>query len=269
MRTELVAPRTILFPVDLSPHSRSAAGLVGTLAETFNSRIVVLHILGAITHPFDMLAQGMIETRSRAELAREKVADCIQEVLPKSRCEIRVEEGEPAAVIVRTAADSDADLICMPARGHGPFRKFLLGSTVAKVLNDAAVPLLTGVHLDQPDGVRTLDIRKVVCAYSPHARGEVALRAALLVSDVFGAKLTVAHALETHSREEIESLVKGTAGERAEVIMSTGDPAHVVSRIAEGADLVVIGRTAPGPLGRLRAQSYAIVRESPCPVLSV
>ena len=269
MRTELVPPRTILLPVDLSPHSRGAAALVSMLAQRFNSRVVVLYALEPVSHPFELLSEGMLETRSRAELAREKVRACIQEVLPEGRSEIRVEEGEPAAVIVRVAEESDADLICMPTRGHGPFRKFLLGSTTGKVLNDAPVPVLTGVHLDKPAGDRPLEIRNVVCAFSPDQRGEVALRAALMVRDVFGAKLTVAHALETHSRQHIESVVRPMVGGQAEVIIDTGDPGHVVSRIAAGADLVIIGRTAPGPLGRLRARSYAIVRESVCPVLSV
>jgi nucleotide-binding universal stress UspA family protein len=269
MRIELSHPRTIVFPVDLSPHSRGAAALVSLLAQRFEARVVVLYALEPLSHPFEMFSGDMFETRSRAEVAREKVQACIQEVLPELRSEIRVEEGEPAAVITRIAQESDAELICMPTRGHGAFRKFLLGSTTGKVLNDAPVPVLTGVHLDRPAVNRTLDIRKVVCAFSPDQRGEVALRAALLVSGVFGAKLTVAHALETHSREQIDSSINALVGGRAEVIIDTGNPAHVVSRIAEGADLVVIGRTAPGPLGRLRAQSYAIVRESPCPVLSV
>jgi nucleotide-binding universal stress UspA family protein len=34
------------------------------------------------------------------------------------------------------------------------------------------------------------------------------------------------------------------------------------------ADLLVIGRAAKG-LGRLRSNAYALIRESPCPVLSV
>jgi nucleotide-binding universal stress UspA family protein len=269
MGTELVPPRTIVFPVDLSPHSRGAAALVSMLAQRFSSRVIVLHALEPIGHPFEMLSGGMLETRSRAEVAHEKVAACIQEALPGLHSEIRIEEGEPAAVIVRVAEEADAGLICMPTRGHGSFRKFLLGSTAAKVLNDAPVPVLTGAHLDRPGGHGTLEIRNVVCAFSPDPRGELALRASLLVSDVFGAKLKVVHALEAHSREQVEAAITAMAGERAEVIIDHGAPAQVVSRRSEGADLVIIGRTAPGPLGRLRAQSYAIVRESPCPVLSV
>jgi nucleotide-binding universal stress UspA family protein len=269
MRTELVQPRTIVFPIDLSAHSRGAAALVSSLARRFDSRVVVVYALEPVDHPFELLSGGMFETRSRAEIARAEVEACAKDVLPGNRYEIRVEEGESAAVIVRVAAESDADLICMSTRGHGPFRKFLLGSTTGKVLNDAPVPVLTGVHLDKPDSGQSLEIRNLVCAFSPDPRGEMALRAAVLLRDVFGAKLTVAHALEKHSREQIESSVNAIVGGQAQVVIESGHPAHVVSKVAEGADLVVIGRTAPGPLGRLRAQSYAIVRESPCPVLSV
>lgn len=268
MRTELSEPKTILFPIDFSPHSKSAAGLLSLLAQRFNSRVVVTHVLQPINHPFEMFSEGMMETRSRVELARDKVAAWVQGTLPQLTSESRVEEGDPAAVIVRIAEELEADLICMPARGHGPFRRFLLGSTVAKVLNDAPVPVLTGVHLDVPAN-RSLDIRKIVCGFSPDERGERALRAALLISRMFGAKLTAAHAVETQSREEVERAIRSVADAQVEIVIDSGDPAQMVSRIAEGADLVVIGRTAPGPLGRLRAQSYNIVRDSPCPVLSV
>lgn len=268
MHVELSEPKTILFPVDFSAHSKGAAGLVSLLAHRCNSRVVITHVLPPIEHPFEMFSEGMMETRSRVELARDKMTTWIQESLPQLRPEIRVEEGDPAAVIVRIAEELEADLICMPARGHGPFRRFLLGSTVAKVLNDAPVPVLTGVHLDVPPQ-GTLDIRRVVCAFSPDERGEVALRAALLISRVFGARLTAAHALEAKSREEVESSIRKLADAQVEVVIESGDPAQVVRRVAQGADLVVIGRTAPGPLGRLRARSYNIVRESPCPVLSV
>ncbi len=55
------------------------------------------------------------------------------------------------------------------------------------------------------------------------------------------------------------------------LIAEHGQPAKVVRKAAEdsGADLVVIGRSSPGPLGRLRTNSYSIIRESPCAVLSV
>jgi nucleotide-binding universal stress UspA family protein len=61
------------------------------------------------------------------------------------------------------------------------------------------------------------------------------------------------------------------AGTSAEVRLRGGEVAPVVHRAALdfNADLVVIGRgVLQEPLGRLRTYAYAIIRDSPCPVLS-
>src|SRR6202140_1151583 len=57
-----------------------------------------------------------------------------------------------------------------------------------------------------------------------------------------------------------------------EILIEEGDPAQVVraaaTRLME--DLVVIGRSRrEGVSGRLRPKPYSIVRESPCPVVSL
>jgi len=58
----------------------------------------------------------------------------------------------------------------------------------------------------------------------------------------------------------------------ADVLIEVGNPAEVVRAAANrtNADLVVIGRSArEGVLGRLRPNAYSIVRDAPCPVVSV
>jgi nucleotide-binding universal stress UspA family protein len=57
----------------------------------------------------------------------------------------------------------------------------------------------------------------------------------------------------------------------ATLIVESGEIARVVDAAARttGADLLVIGRSRQHGLGRLRTHSYAIIRESPCPVLSI
>jgi nucleotide-binding universal stress UspA family protein len=55
-------------------------------------------------------------------------------------------------------------------------------------------------------------------------------------------------------------------------VVEGGDAPHVVCGAAESrqADLLVIGRgSAAGMFGRLRTSAYAIIRQSPCPVVSV
>ncbi|PYT19848.1 MAG: hypothetical protein DMG58_35355 [Acidobacteria bacterium] len=51
-----------------------------------------------------------------------------------------------------------------------------------------------------------------------------------------------------------------------------GEVAHVIRCAAQRlrADLVIIGRNSEnGLVGRLRANAYSIIRQSPCPVASV
>ena len=66
--------------------------------------------------------------------------------------------------------------------------------------------------------------------------------------------------------------IQTAAGTDFEVCLEGGRVPRVVHDAAlhQGADLVVIGRGhAQSPLSRLRTNAYAIVREAPCPVISV
>lgn len=78
-------------------------------------------------------------------------------------------------------------------------------------------------------------------------------------------------ALLESARTEIRKL-QHEAGTDVEVCLEGGGVSTVVRSAAlhHDADLVVIGRgKLHETLGRLRSNSYAIIRESPCPVISV
>jgi nucleotide-binding universal stress UspA family protein len=278
MRTELCKPKVILFPVDMSEHSAAAAELVSALVRRFDSRVLVLFALEPVDYPVELLGGAMFDTRSRTDMARERVVEFLRTQGVAFPHEVRVEEGRPAETIVKVAEEMDADLICMPTRGRGPFRQFLLGSTTAKVLNDAHVPVLTGAHLEESHWAGP-ELRNIVCALALDDRGKTALSAAALLARVFQAQLTVVHADENGSgsaTEQVDDFVTEitNATEFAaapHVVICEGDVAPTVHGVAKErhADLVVIGRSTPGPAGRLRTNSYAIVRSAPCPVLSV
>jgi nucleotide-binding universal stress UspA family protein len=51
-------------------------------------------------------------------------------------------EGDPAHVIIDVAAEQDADLIAVGARGHTGLRRFVLGSVSGKLANHADRTLL-------------------------------------------------------------------------------------------------------------------------------
>ena len=61
-------------------------------------------------------------------------------------------------------------------------------------------------------------------------------------------------------------------GAEADLLLEAGEAARIICSAAlrTGAGTVVIGRgSAAGDFGRLRTNSYAIIRQSPCPVVSV
>ena len=66
--------------------------------------------------------------------------------------------------------------------------------------------------------------------------------------------------------------MQAEAGTAFKVQVPVGNPGEAIHRIAleQQADLVVIGRgVLQKALGRLRSNEYSIIRESPCPVISI
>jgi nucleotide-binding universal stress UspA family protein len=93
-------------------------------------------------------------------------------------------------------------------------------------------------------------------------------------ADDFHARLGVVHAVAGTDREAarqtMEQLTKSTAA--AEIYIEAGEAAKTVVSLATstGAELLVIGRAVHEDLtGRLRTTAYAIISQSPCPVVSV
>jgi nucleotide-binding universal stress UspA family protein len=79
-------------------------------------------------------------------------------------------------------------------------------------------------------------------------------------------RLHVWEAIQTQVSELLQN-----AGIKVESKLAPGEPAKAVTAAADeiGADVLVIGRTPDGLMGRLRTNAYAIIRQSSCPVVSV
>ena len=198
-------------------------------------------------------------------------------------------EGSAARVIDDYVRENGTDLIMMPTHGYGVFRTLLLGSVTAKVLHDTACPVWTGVHIENPSAVSP-DLSTIMCGVDLTEDSIATMRFASRLADDSKAKLFLVHAvpgaevipekyfdadlrycLEQDARKIIGQLQQ-TAGVAAPLCLGAGKVSHVVRDAALGhrADLVVIGRgRATHTLGRLRSNVYSIVREAPCPVISM
>jgi nucleotide-binding universal stress UspA family protein len=282
----------VLLPVDLSERSVGAAHYAKALASHFGSEVIIAHVFGL--HTTYLVSPEMGVDPEWYEAQREEARRALDDFqadefrgLPVRRV---LPQGDVAGVIVDLAHREKVDLIVMPTHGYGPFRRFLLGSVTAKVLHDADCPVLTGVHIAEMPAQEAIVFRSIVCAIDFDSSSERALRWAAEFAAEFQARLTVVHALpdpgtgESHfldqtlpialaqsARGRMEEILK-RLGVSAESVLEPGQVAQVVrsASTAASASLVVIGRhESKGLLGRLRANAYAIIRESPCPVVSV
>jgi len=274
----------ILAPVEFSERCAGAVGYAKILADRFRSELTLLHVVPppppAITEEVFSREMAGVEEKLHAFLA-EDLADS-----PVRRIAVK---GDPARKIVQYALNEHSDVIVMATHGLGGFRPHLLGSNTAKVLHDADCPVWTGVHLERAGASASLPIRHILCAVDLGPQSANALAWAAALQEEFDARLTLAHAalmppqhaksgdsawsaaLQSAAQTELEQL-RRDSGAAAAILVEPGEPAQVISQAAHrlAADLLVIGRgSAAGVLGRLRANAYAIIRLSPCPVVSV
>jgi nucleotide-binding universal stress UspA family protein len=227
---------------------------------------------------------------NRAAILNKQCSEFLQAELPQLQAKHLVLEGDPAQTIVRYAHDVGMNLIVLPTHGYGPFRRFILGSVAAKVLHDADCPVWTGVHLEEAPPVEKIHFRTVLVGVDLGEQSEKTLSWAAQFACANKARLVMVHAtpsLEGRTSEYFDPDWRGhmarqanlrlselleQTGIKAEIAIDAGDAPHVVCGAAQqfNADLLVIGRgSAAGIFGRLRANAYSIIRQSPCPVVSV
>jgi nucleotide-binding universal stress UspA family protein len=262
--------RRILFPVDFSPHTKAAAASVNAMATHFGSEIVALHV------------NGPTEADSRAALEQ-----FVAQNLLGSQVTQRIVSGDAAEEIVRYAHDHAVDLIMMPTRGHSPFRTLLLGSVTTKVLHQAHCPVWTGVHAEESMSHPPSRWRRLLCAVDDtNGKDLPVLKWAAEFARLQAMELLLVHAVagaegmwtkegDAGMYEFLFAAARGRlsklqvdAGTAAEVRLVGGAVGSGVQQAAleNHADVIIIGRGAPR---QLTSNAYAIIRQAPCPVISI
>jgi nucleotide-binding universal stress UspA family protein len=278
----LVLFSRILIPIDFSERCLGAARFAIPLAERFHSEITLLHVEDPPGADSDLDAD-------REQHSKKQLRNFLCAAFAHLDVKRVLRTGEPAAEIIAYAKSHDSDLIMMPTHGYGTFRRCLLGSITAKVLHDAHCPVWTGAHLAQGPPAEWIRPTTILSAVDANAESEETLAWASALASEFNAAL-----LSVHVESRLESPGEGyyskeyhnqvlavakrkmgelqrAAGTHAEVIIGAGSIAHVVCKTADDlkADLLVIGAGVNAASGRLGLNTYGIIRESLCPVVSV
>ena len=223
-------------------------------------------------------------------VAEEQLAEFLPDRFSGCEVERVLLHGDAAHKIVDFAHAGRFNLIMLPTHGYGRFRRFILGSVAAKILHDARCPVWTGAHLEHVANEEPTRFRSVMCAIDLGKQSCATLRWAGLFAADFGARLTIVHAVPTAkdhpniycdqewkyellraAKEKIQALADSVSVEAAISVIPDEIPFAVSATASHhAADLLVIGRSVEDSmLGRLRTNAYSIIRQSPCPVVSV
>ncbi len=116
--------RRILVPTDLSAKARRALPLAALLAHAFESRVTAVHAVSP----------------GAREPGADEVRKAVAPELPA--VSVRVERGAAWDVIVRVAAEEEADLVVMASKGHDSLSDSVIGSNAERVVRHAPCPVL-------------------------------------------------------------------------------------------------------------------------------
>jgi nucleotide-binding universal stress UspA family protein len=288
--------RRILFPVDFSQRAANTATLVRAMAGRFSAEVHLLHALSYSPEVYGGMeyvgqAADVISSETLERWRREKEAK-LEGFLSALWCGVKVtravESGDIATAVVDYARAQQCDLVMMPTHGYGPFRRMLLGSVTSKVLHDAPCAVWTDAHAEDAGAWRPENVERVLCCVDLENEAACVrlIQGAIDFARPFGAKITVFHAMPaaghrpgypdlpgdilSTARDRVWELAH-RAGIEPVVHVEGGWPVEALKRYAvdNRPDLLVIGRGQHRGLGRLGSHAYAMIREAPCPVLSI
>ena len=209
----------------------------------------------------------------------------MREQLASIEWKVRIEDGDPATVIEWVAKHEQSDLIMMPTRGLGRFRRLLLGSVTAKVLHDVECPVFTGTHEPEAASAASRGYQSILCAVRLGPESDAALKMTGVLAEAWHAHVCLLHIEVSSDTENTNNSVKSVQKAFQRTLEASGysgaDPRICIldaailkgireTAIDEKADLVIVGRGhLRGQISRAWSHVYTIIRESPCPVLSV
>lgn len=144
---------TILHPTDFSDASSPAFHLACSLARDHGGRVILLHVAelpivvsgGSMSAPLPGGNRQVLQDQLRA----------MQASAPEVHVEVRLEEGDPVAEILRFAEAIQCDLIVMGTHGRTGLAHLLMGSVAERVVRKASCPVLvvkTPIPEDRREG---------------------------------------------------------------------------------------------------------------------
>jgi len=141
--------KKILFCTDFSEDAHWAFTYALNLAETYRSKLIILHVI-EFRHYDELLSFHLsseeleeLKNSKKKELEKEMETNYIQKMRSLMEYQVLFIEGEPFFEIIQTAKKEAVDLIVMGTHGRTALDTIIFGSTADKVVRKSPCPVLT------------------------------------------------------------------------------------------------------------------------------
>ncbi|GAB6146447.1 universal stress protein [Desulfocicer niacini] len=175
MKLPQVNVSNILYPTDLSDNARYAFAYAVSLADLYQAKITILHVMPEEQNIMEANVSGYIKQEKWDEIksthynetresliAKKRDHVLIRDVLDQFSQDVRkdnetsladeiiIERGNPVKEILKQSKERNCDLIVMGSRGHSTLADVMMGSITKRVLRRSHVPVLV-VRLPDED----------------------------------------------------------------------------------------------------------------------
>ena len=193
--------REIVVPVDRSECAECALVHAASIAQVFDSRVTVLHVMEASRATVPALANPIDWQISRVETEAylQQRVDHLYAGGIEADC--HVVEGDPAVRIHEYIRDHNTDLVVLSSRGQTNSTEWNLGSVTQKIVNLAQISLLI-VRPPMPNEQaganlpKEIAYRKILVPLDASQRSECVLPAAIMLSQKHHAHVLLAHVVQ-------------------------------------------------------------------------
>lgn len=293
--------RDVLVATDFSEPAAVGVEWAARVARDRGARLHVVHVVSPPMPVADFTTPPLTPDRGLHDAARGRLDELLAEPrFAGLEAHAVLRDGTPSIAVLDVAEEVGAGLIVVGTRGLTGFRHLLLGSTAERIVQRAAVPVLS-VHPGdrRPEG----GPRTVLVPTDFSADAEAALAAAsaslrlrqgetrVILLHVYhvpaeystygpsAALYRMGEEMETRLLDRLEELAEplrhrlGEGSRTVEVAAVPGIPAEVIVRQAaeRGVDLIAMGTHGRSGVVHLLLGSTAdrVVQHAACPVLTV
>jgi nucleotide-binding universal stress UspA family protein len=284
----MVRIQRILCPVDFFPASLRAVDYAIGLAQKYDAKLHLLHVVSPILYSTEQYAFTVSDI---IDSMKKQSARKMKKVERKARAAgltiyTDVRTGEVKREIESAVRATKADILVMGIHGRRGMEKWFLGSVTERMLRRSPIPVLT---LRGSKKARTTTTRILVTTDFSEGTDN-ALNYALSIARANKARLTLLHVLEEtravispQYRKEITEGVRRELLQRIpadaqgspdiDTAVEAGTPYHIILRLLkkERIDLLVMNTHGKGMLHRalLGSTSERVVRAADCPVMLI